>query len=239
MLKHSSRRGILAAAATLAATPISAFANTSATKPGDKSPQMDNFKPYDIINPKVHSDGKVVRLLFSYDCPYCRSYHNGLTQWGASLPTPYRFEATPVITSHSDNIVLAIYGRLLIQGLAPSKVNLYDYTIYTKIQGDPDTGQAPITALSAEDIIRTVIQTSGVSGKDVQTFLKAQGQTIEKRLPAHATLIKTYGLKATPSVAIGGRIVITPDHAGANAQQYLLLLNAMVSRSIQGGIDAL
>ncbi|KLR59001.1 hypothetical protein OX89_04240 [Diaphorobacter sp. J5-51] len=199
----------------------------------------DSFKPYDLITPKIKGEEKVVRLLFSYDCPYCRSYHNGLVQWGKSLPTPYRFDATPVITSNSDNILLAVYGRLIMQGLAPSKIHLYDYTMYTLIQGDPDTGQPALPKLANEDIIRTVLQSSGASGKDLQAFMNAQAKGIEKRLPAHASVIQRYGLKATPSVAIGGKIVVTPDHASSNAQQYLLLLNAMVSRAIQGGIDAL
>ena len=239
MLKYSNRRDLLSVAAALAAAPIAAVANPAGTQAGATVTQADSFKPYDIINPRVKSDDKVIRLLFAYDCPYCRNYHNGLIQWGASLPTPYRFDATPVITSTSDNTLLAVYGRLIMQGLAPSKVHLYDYTMYTLIQGDPDTGQAAVTSLSSEDVIRTVLQSSGVSRQNLQAFLKAQGPGIERRLPTHAAIIKTYGLKATPSVAIGGKIVVTPDHAGANAQQYLLLLNAMVSRSIQGGIDAL
>ena len=126
-----------------------------------------------------------------------------------------------------------------MQNLAPSKVGLYDYAMYTHIQGDSDTGVMPKAQLSPEDVMRTLMQSSGASGKQLQDFVKKHGPAIEKQIPLHASMINTYGLKATPAVAIGGRILVNPDHAGATPQQYLLLLNAMVSRAIQGGLDAL
>lgn len=232
------RRAFLGAAA-VAALPTFALAkvtpiNGQAPVAGDPT-----GKPYDTIAKTVTADKNKVRLLFTYDCPYCRSYHNGIMQWGNSLPAPLRFEATPVLTSASDNLMLAVYGRMLMQGLAPSKVNLYDYTMYSYIQGDPDTGQAPRTPLSPKDVLELIAQSAEIKTADLQAFINKYGTAIEKQLPNHALMIQTFDLKATPSVAIGGRIVVNPDHAGGEPQQFLLLLNAMVSRMIQGGLDAL
>ena len=240
MFSTITRREMLAAAAGLTAIPASAGANSSAApSTGSAAQDAPMAKPYDIISSPVKSDEKTVRFLFTYDCPFCRSYHNGLLQWGKTLPTPLRFAVTPVITSHSDNLISAVFGRLLVQGLAPAKLSAYDYDMYAQIQGDTDTGQVGKAQLSPNDILRAVASATGLSGKQITDFLSAKGKQIEKQIPLHAGYVQTFGLKATPAVAISGRIVVTPDHSGGNPQQYLLLLNAMVSRAIQGGLHAL
>ncbi|MBV7542123.1 hypothetical protein [Acidovorax sp. sic0104] len=180
-----------------------------------------------------------MRFLFSYDCPYCRSYHNGLTQWGSTLPNPYRFDATPLITSvDNDNQVLAVYGRLIAQALAPAKVPLYDFSMYTMLQGDADTGKPAMGAITLEDVLKTLVSV-GVDFKAMQTFLHSKGAVLQKRVPEHGKLINTYKVTVTPSVALLGRYVVNPDHANSNPQQFLLLLNGMVSRLMQGGPNAI
>lgn len=238
MQDHFKRREILSATTLLALLPTGAFAKKVPLGTAD-APQALADKPYERISPMVSTDSNRVRLLFTYDCPYCRSYHNGLVQWGATLPAPLRFEATPVITSNTDNLIMAVYGRLLMQGVAPTKTHLYDYSMYTQIQGDSDSGQVAKGQLSADDVLRTVSNAAGVQRSVLREYLTKHGGVIEKRLPEHAALIQTYGLKVTPAVAIAGKILVNPDHAGGNPQQFLLLLNAMVSRSIQGGLDAI
>lgn len=239
MFSSFKRREFLAATAALAVLPSGALARAGSTAaPGAQSDGLAE-KPFDRIVPAIAADSSRVRLLFTYDCPFCRSYHNGLVQWGATLPSPLRFEATPVLTSSTDNLVMAVYGRLIMQGIAPSKVHVYDYSMYTQIQGDPDSGQMAKAQISPEDILRTIATASGVPGTVVRDYLGKHSATLERRLPDHAALIKSYGLKATPAVAVAGKITVTPDHAGGSPQQYLLLLNAMVSRAIQGGLDAI
>lgn len=235
------RRALLGVVATTTLPVLPTIGLSKGAEATNQSPPAGDplGKPYDKISTTVAADKDRVRLLFTYDCPYCRRYHNGIIQWGNTLPSPLRFDAAPVLTSNSDNLMLAIYGRLLMQGLAPSKLSLYDYTMYGFIQGDPDTGQAPRTPLDPKDVLGLIAQTAEVSPKALQAFIGKHGPAIEKQLPNHAQMIQTYGLKATPSVTIGGRVVVNPDHAGGEPQQYLLLLNAMVSRMIQGGLDAL
>ena len=235
-----TRRDIIAAAAGIAAFPAVAASNLSTSKTAGKDAQdAPVTKPYDIIATPIKSDSNTVRFLFTYDCPFCRSYHNGLIQWGNTIPAPMRFAVTPVITSHSDNLVSAVFGRLLVQGLAPAKLNAYDYDMYAQIQGDSDTGQVGKVHISPNDVLRSVASATGLSGKQIADYINAKGKQIEKQIPLHAGYVQTYGLTATPAVAIGGRIVVNPDHSGGNPQQFLLLLNAMVSRAIQGGLNAL
>lgn len=233
-----ARRALLGAIA-LATLPSYGLEKRRTTNLQDLDPESPIGKPYDKVPSVVKADKDRVRLLFTYDCQFCRSYHNGIVQWGNTLPSPLRFEATPVLTSDSDNLVLAIYGRLLMQGLAPSKLKLYDYAMYTYVQGDKDAGVAPKQIITADDVIRLIGQQAEVPLVNLRAFIKKHGAAIEKQIPNHAMMISTYGLKATPSVAIGGQVVVTPDHAGGDPQQFLLLLNALTSRLIQGGLNAL
>ena len=212
---------------------------TWAAAPTAKDGGDGTGKPYQLISPVIPGDKNRVRFFFSYDCPYCRSYHNGLVQWGSTLPKPFAFDATPVITSvDTDNLTFAVYGRLVVQSLAPKNVPAYDFLMYSLIQGDNEAGIAPKSVISLDDVFRAVIK-SGVDFNAMQNHIKANGAAIQKRLPEHGLLLKTYGITVTPSVALVGRYTVSPDNANGNPQQFLLLLNGLVSRIMQGGANAL
>lgn len=205
----------------------------------DKTPAGPSGKPYDVINPPVAADINKVRFLFSYECPYCRGYHNGVAQWGSTLPKPLKFEATPVITSvANENQSLAVFGRLVTQSMAPDKVPVYDSAMYSMLQGEIESGIAPKARITLADVIRVLVAV-GIDPQALQTFLDKRGASLGRRIPAYGQLVQTYEMTATPSVALVGRYLVTPDHANGNAQQFLLLLNGLVSRILQGGPNAL
>jgi thiol:disulfide interchange protein DsbA len=180
-----------------------------------KSPSPDavDSKPYDVLQPAIAADRKRVRLLFAYDCPFCLRYHNGLVSWGASLPKSVTFDAFPVIANlDNESVPMAIVGRLIGQALDHKVLPAYDYAMFTAIQGDPQTGAMPKGTLNMDQVLNALVE---------------------------AGINRTYQLKATPSIAIGGRYVINPDHTQGNPQNLLLLLNGVVSRVVQGDFNAL
>lgn len=234
---NATRRNALTSIAALSASL--ALPNVAAAKgtAGKAVAAPQEMKPYETLNPPVKGETTRVRLLFSYDCPFCRSYHNGLVQWGATLPKPLSFIASPLITSDNTKLMSAVLGRLIGEEVAPQALHSYDYMMYAKLQGDPDQGTPPVEALSMTDVLRTLVQ-AGADGHAIQAFLKGRGKGIEKRIPTQAALIKTFNLTSTPSVAITGRYVVTPDNAQGDPSQFLLLLNGIVSRVIQGDARA-
>lgn len=237
-MKRRNSLSLMAAAiaAPWVTNPVSAAPALSSIS---KDPSLAGGKPYDLIKPAVLTDSNRVRFLFSYDCPYCRSYHNGLTQWGSTLPKTLRFDATPLITSvENDNQAQAVFGRLVAQAMAPDKVAAYDSTMYTMIQGDLESGIPPKTKIALADILRLLVST-GIDPKSLQAFLDTKGASVGQRIPAHGQIAQTYGLSVTPSVALVGKFLVNPDHANSNPQQFLLLLNGLISRILQGGANAL
>ena len=195
--------------------------------------------PYNEITPQIPADKKTVRLLFSYECNHCRNYHNGIHAWGKTLPKPIRFAATPIITdANNQSILHAVYGRLMAGMIAPKALLPYDMLIYNRIQGDPYNSAPSSGAITLDDTLKILVQ-SGIPFKQIDLFIK-EGKTalIEKQLPFHAQVIRTYGLKETPSIAIAGKYLVTPDHTGGNPQQFVGLLNGIVSRVIEQGASS-
>lgn len=224
------RRTVLSMLAAFAAAPALAQGSNAS-----KAATVPDAKLYDVLGTPIAADRKRVRLFFSYDCPFSRNFHNGLVSWGSSLPSGIAFQAYPVIPDADDpKVAVAVIGRLIAQELSPKSLPAYDYMMYSAIQGDSDANTPPAIRLSVEDVLAALVK-AGVDKNELQQFLRTKGKGIEKRLPAHAQTIKTYSLAATPSVVIGGRFVINPDHTQGNPQHMLLVLNGLVSRVIQGG----
>ncbi len=194
-----------------------------------------SVKPYDSIEPPVKSDANTVRTFFSYACPHCRTYHNGLAQWGASLPSPLEYVAMPIITApDDDNQILAVYGRLIGEALEPKCLPAYDYALFALFQGDPASGAGPVTTLSVNDVLVALVR-AGIPGERIRAYLQGEEvAALEARIMDHAKVIQTYGIKATPSVAIAGHFLLNPDQTSGNAQQFLVLLNGIVSRVLEG-----
>lgn len=225
----------LTAATFLPAYPAMALDKTPKAAPKGKA---DEALPYQVLNPPIVGDTNRVRFLFSYECPFCRSYHNGLTQWGGSLPKPLAFDSVPLITSENESASAAVLGRLIGQGFAPNILPNYDYIMYGMIQGDPESGVAPAGNFGIPEVLQALVQ-AGADKKALHRFLTGKGKGIENKLTQQAAYIRTYKLTSTPAVALMGRVVATPDHTQGNPQQFLLLLNGLVSRFIQGGVNAI
>jgi|GEM_PF-7049377 len=223
----------------LSSAPAAVFAaipNMAPSSPIGAQPAPDVARPYDTIPTPILSDRQIVRFFFSYECPHCRNYHNGLVQWGTTLPAPIRFEATPLITApDNNNLITAVFGRLIGQSLDPKALAYYDHLMYEKMLGDAVSGIMPATNLKIEDALAALVDAGIPAGRikaaiqDADTMKK-----IEAQIPWHAKVIKTYGIVSTPVVAIAGKSLVTPDHANSNATQFLQLLNGMISRAIEG-----
>lgn len=208
------------------------FANPKVPPPPAKSSGL----PFDEITPRVESDRHRVRLLFSYECNHCRTYHNALHEWGRTIPKPFRFSATPVIADpNNQNNILAVYGRIMAEMIDSKALRPYDLIMYEMIQGDPSRGVAATGRVQLEDITTALIK-AGIPLSKLRAFSESnKPASIEKRMPEHARVIKTFNVKATPSIALGGRYLITPDHTGGNAQQFVSLLNGLLSRMLEKG----
>lgn len=219
----------LGAAAALWITP-SAHANvplpTEMIRPSNPTPPT--ARPYDVIAPPVKADAQIVRYFFTYDCPHCRRFHRGLIHWGQSLPSALSFRSIPIMTSDQDAHILAIFGRLICQTLSPDRLAAYDNRLFMLFQ-DEDPKILEV------DRLLGILVDLGISADDLKRFLASErAKKLERRIPAHAAVIQTYQIQSTPSVAITGRFLVTPDHTNGRIDQFVMLLNGIVSRALEG-----
>lgn len=233
----SRRQALLFLAGLALARPVGAFQSLPRELPSPELPSppaTSGLKPYDMIEPPVAGEARHVRLFFTYDCPYCRQYHNGLIQWGQSLPKPLQFTAIPIITSpENDNQTLAVYGRLIAQALDPKVLPRYDLAVFNRLQGDTLGPSSGVGELTTSHVLSALVE-SGIAAERVTAFLESDKMdAVESRIPNHAKAITTYQIKATPTIVISGRFAVNPDHANGNASQFLTLLNGIVSRALE------
>ncbi len=183
--------------------------------------------PYEFIQPPVREDFRTVRLLFAYTCPFCRQYHSGIVGWGKTIPPSLQFASTPIISGNNDNEIYAVMGRIIVENMAPAKLDVYDALAYGRVQDDP-------SALNTQGLLNLLDQT-GIEKSKLETFFKNAKffEDVQKKLPYYAQVVQIYGLSATPTVAIAGKIRVTPDNANGNPQQFLMLLNGLVSRILE------
>lgn len=242
-----TRRSFLGgAAACVAASLLPAVARAAPALPAHLSDSMavaiagaggegspEPMRPYDVIDPAVAEDLRIVRSFFSYTCPHCQSFHNGLAHWGESLPAPLTYQATPIITDPNNaNQISAVYGRLICQALAPEKLPGYDYALFRLILGEPGA-PTPRTEVTPEQVLSELAQL-GLDPEAIRAFVEEQDniERINDQIVELAMNIPRYSIQATPSVAIMGKVIVNPDHANGNPQQFVQLLNGLVSHLI-------
>lgn len=188
-------------------------------------------KPYTLITPPVTEDREQVRGFFSYACPHCRQYHNGLSQWGRSLPPPLSYIPTPIVTDPGDdNQILAVYGRLICAAVAPEKVSAYDVLAFELI-GQGTDGAGYSVTLTPQRILRELSQL-GIPTPAIQAYVgnARNMKSLEQAIASSVEVIKRYGIMVTPAVAIMGKLLVTPDNANGNPQQFVQLLNGLISQ---------
>jgi protein-disulfide isomerase len=87
-------------------------------------------------------------------------------------------------------------------------------------------------------MLKLIVET-GTSPAELKSFLEGDKiKEIEEQIPEHAKLIEKFGLTATPTVSIAGKMRVTPDHAQGDPQKFAMLLNGLISRFIEGGRNA-
>lgn len=186
----------------------------SATEPG-------NALPYREVAP-LKKDARVVRVFFMFDCPYCFQYDASFWQWGKSLPRNWKLEFTPIFTGQPANYIW-IRAFYAVQRAAPANLERFMQLTYIAAQQQKRN-------LLEQDTWRDIVQDAGINRAAFDTAW-ASLENSEKLVGPIVDSTDHYRVEATPSVAIGGRYVITPDNTHGNPELFMQLLNAMISRA--------
>ena len=178
----------------------------------DSSP-LDQ-RPYIELAPPISEDLQKVLTFFSFSCPFCRLQHDAIANWATGLPTKYlQHEFVPVVTDKQTMTAAIIYYAARRQYPKPRDLQAFMGRAYMAIQDgnksmtDPKTW-VPLLArpFAANDHKTDVI--------------------------AAAKRLVDYQITNTPSIAMAGRYVITPEIVNGRTDTFIQLANGVASMAL-------
>lgn len=184
--------------------------------------EAGSFKPFDDIQETqgelANSVNTRVLYFAHFTCPFCRSAHEYLREWGDELPNPYRLEVVPAIgLSEHYPMALAYYA---VWQLQPTKLRDYEKALFGEIQdrrGDP---MDPRT-------FRKAAYRIGISTEE---FDRAIAATATRGYVRRAfELTRLYDIDEVPTVVIANRFKTTPARVQNDRQSFVAILNGLIS----------
>lgn len=199
--------------------------------PATPSAPAQEVSPFRSVNPPVLDDARTVRLYFSYTCPFCRTSHKQLTRWGSTLPKQLQFRVSPVV-GVSETTMIPAFAFYTVRKLAPGRIDAFNELIYEEVQDR----NKPVTDL------RMYVRAAQQIGIAPQKFIETWGSEGINRVVTEAVKLGAqYRLTSTPSLAIGGTMVITPEVTNGVNDAFINLANATTSKAMiemgLGGMD--
>ena len=184
-------------------------------------------KPYRDVS--VPADKGHIIFFFDFLCPFCAKYHPSFMRWAPTVPKSIRVSSVPVVNAGNaatmrDQIIAARCFFAAKELATPDQLNRFVSAVYINVSnGVPFSSQSGwITAVQSAGL------DLGKFGKGISA--SAQLESIRDS----AKQVALYMLDATPSVAIDGKYVVTPDNVGGNQEYFFTLINGLASKILVG-----
>lgn len=165
---------------------------------------MAQSSSHTVVDPAQPSDtaGKTEILeFFAYSCPHCASMEPLVEKWAKTLPEDTVLKRVPVAFNASMADLQKLYysleslGRLDLHPAVFKAIHQERKRIYT------------------QDAITDWVTEQGVDKAKFESVFKSFG--IQAKITRANELADTYGVQGTPSLAIGGKYVVSPSMTGS------------------------
>lgn len=163
-------------------------------------------------------DRQKVFLFFQFGCPFSATLHASAISWARTLPPAITFARIPVVFATQDKP--AAIAHSMVRILAPSKLDQFEYSVFD----DVAKGSNP----HEPEVFTRALRLVGVDPKQYEQ--RQMQDVIAARVQRMARLGWQYRVEVTPSVAIGGNLLLTPGQVNGDFQQLFQLVGAAVSR---------
>lgn len=157
-----------------------------------------------VVDPAQPSDtaGKTEVLeFFAYSCPHCASMEPLVEKWAKTLPEDTVLKRVPVAFNASMADLQKLYytleslGRLDLHPAVFKAIHQERKRIYT------------------QDAITDWVAEQGIDKAKFESAFKSFG--IQAKITRANELADTYGVQGTPSLAVGGKYVVSPSMTGS------------------------
>ncbi|WP_409748859.1 hypothetical protein [Limnohabitans sp.] len=207
----------------LIAAPVSCLVGSSLANTPSLAPAKEPLnRPFRSVN--AAEDGRRVLFFFDFACPFCASYHEPLMTFSRTVPQTIQTMFLPIINvadlARKDEQIIAakVYYAALSIATRP-QINRFVAYVYRAYPLSRD--------LKDRSMWRAAIMDSGI---DVPRFTQAFKATASNiQLTNAARKLMQYDVRATPSVGIGGKYVISPDDVGGDQAMFFNILNGLTS----------
>ena len=182
----------------------------------------DASRPFRVVN--VTEDGRRVMFFFDFACPFCAKYYEPLLNWSSTVPKGVQTMFIPVVnmadTARKQEQIIAAkcyYAAFKLgskQAMARFASSVYE-------------SYASVRTLTSKDLWAKAVKDAGIDIKKFGAELKSADNDFQIQYAARKCL--QYGLRATPSVGVGGKYVITPDDVLGDDAMFFNILNGLTS----------
>lgn len=157
-----------------------------------------------VVDPAQPSDtaGKTEILeFFAYSCPHCASMEPLVEKWAKTLPEDTVLKRVPVAFNASMADLQKLYysleslGRLDLHPAVFKAIHQERKRIYT------------------ESAIADWVAEQGVDKAKFESVFKSFG--VQTKIARANELTDSYGVQGTPSLAVGGKYVVSPSMTGS------------------------
>lgn len=214
----TKRRFIKVVAGIMGITPLAQAGLATAQTQKESEPP----KPYKELSLKILGDKRSVKVFFQYSCPYCANYFSGLDGWGKTLPLSWKFEWVPIVASTNKEEIIPAMAYYAALQTDRSKISLFSLHAYDAIAAQRKSITDPNTWIA-------ICKACAIPEKP---FMSAFKKVSPSLIQATAKECARYQISETPSVAIGGAYIVTPNNSNGNADLFYQLLNGMVSKAM-------
>lgn len=182
--------------------------------------QSANTQPYKEIAPPVGGDRDVVRMFFSFTCPFSYQAHEPIDRWGKSLPRPLRYEITPVVTNDMSSLMGAAY-YYAVKSIKPQAAPTFLVNVFEAIQKRRESADNPQTYRRAAERI-------GIRGDQLNKVVKSDA--VRDQAFRAAQLVAASQLTETPTLIVGGQYLVTAETTLGVNGNFIQLINATTSK---------
>lgn len=176
------------------------------------------FKPYIQVK-TVEGDERTVRVFFSPTCSYSRAYNQFFRNLKATLPETKKLVYTPLINKADGINYVAAF--LAVEKYFPNHVNNFLEASYVGTQDK----QVSITEWSGLDRIGKAAHLP----VDLSKLVFDHRKEIDKELHSLHDVQKSMQITNTPSVAVAGTYIVTPEFTQGDAAMFSQLVNGLIS----------
>lgn len=181
-------------------------------------PAIDHLKPY-LQVPPVPGEANTVRGFFSPHCPYSKAYGAFFRNLATTLPAGRTFLYTPLVNTQ-DGIAYAL-AFMAVRRYYPTYLPNF---VEASLIGAQDRGLSTANWAGIDRIAKAAhVPTS------VPALVAAHMSVLQRDVRATIRLQHDLGITNTPTIAVAGTYIVTPEFTNGDPALFSQLVNGIIS----------